>query len=229
MIASGSTSSPYSRSRRFELGARLGDRCLQQRLALGAEDDVFEHREILDQHEVLVDHADADGDGVVGRVDRHRLAADADLAAVGLVEAVEDRHQRRLAGAVLADDAVDGAALDFQMDVAVGMDRAKTLVDADQARLQLPPYGGPTSAFFIVWSKSVACRRSPCQRGYSRQKQAWLSISKAHARRAMPSLRGGRLVMIMPADRTDDARDPRRPNRKRRSRSFPARSPSNGR
>ncbi len=40
-----------------------------------------------------------------------RLAVDADLAAVGLVEAVEDRHQRRLAGAVLADDAVDRAAL----------------------------------------------------------------------------------------------------------------------
>ncbi len=116
----------------LELGARLGDAGLQQRLALGAEDDVLENGEILDQHEVLVDHADADGDGIVRRVDDHRLAADADLAAVGLVEAVEDRHQRRLAGAVLADDAVDGAALDFQMDVAVGMDRAETLVDADK-------------------------------------------------------------------------------------------------
>ena len=116
----------------LQLGARLGDRRLQQRLAFGAEDDVLEHGEILDQHEVLVDHADAEGDGVVGRVDDRRLAADADLAAVGLVEAVEDRHQRRLAGAVLADDAVDRAALDLQMDVAVGMDRAETLVDADQ-------------------------------------------------------------------------------------------------
>ena len=36
-------------------------------LAFGAEDDVFQHGEILDQHEVLVDHADADGDGVVRR------------------------------------------------------------------------------------------------------------------------------------------------------------------
>ena len=34
-------------------------------------------------------------------------AVDQDRAAVGLVEAVEDVHQRRLAGAVLADDAVD--------------------------------------------------------------------------------------------------------------------------
>ena len=107
-------------------------RRLQQRLAFGTEDDVLDNREILDQHEVLMDHADADGDGVVRRVDRHRLAADPDLAAVGLVEAVEDRHQRRFAGAVLADDAVDRAALDFQMDVTVGMDRAEALVDADK-------------------------------------------------------------------------------------------------
>ena len=136
----------------LQLGARLGDARLEQRLALGAEDDVLQHREILDQHEMLVDHADAERDGVVGRVDRHRLAADADLAAVGLVEAVEDRHQRRLAGAVLADDAVDRAALDFEVDVAVGMDRAKALVDADQLdcsfrHAEVPPL------FFIVWSK----------------------------------------------------------------------------
>ncbi len=54
------------------------------------------------------------------------------LAAVGLVEAVEDRHQRRLAGAVLADDAVDGAALDDEIDVAIGPDSAETLVDPDE-------------------------------------------------------------------------------------------------
>src|SRR3546814_5075140 len=53
-------------------------------------------------------HADAGGDGVARRADRHRPPVDEDLAAVGLVEAVEDAHQRRLAGAVLADDAVDG-------------------------------------------------------------------------------------------------------------------------
>jgi hypothetical protein len=38
------------------------------------------------------------------------FAVDQDLARIGLVEAVEDRHQGRFARAVLADDAVDRAA-----------------------------------------------------------------------------------------------------------------------
>ncbi len=59
---------------------------------------------------------------------RDRLAVDADLAAVGLVEAVEDRHQRRLAGAVLADDAVDGAAPDREVDVALAWTAPKLLL-----------------------------------------------------------------------------------------------------
>src|SRR3546814_11939782 len=57
---------------------------------------------------------------------------DEDLAAVGLVEAVEDAHQRRLAGAVLADDAVDGSGLHRQADVAVRLHRAEGLADVAQ-------------------------------------------------------------------------------------------------
>ena len=60
------------------------------------------------------------------------LAVDADRAGVGMVEAVEDRHQRRFAGAVLADDAVDRALGDGEVDVPVGVDRAEALVDADE-------------------------------------------------------------------------------------------------
>ena len=66
MIASGSTSRPYSRSSRCQFGARRGDARGEQRAALGAEHDVLEHGEILDQHEVLVHHADAERDRVVG-------------------------------------------------------------------------------------------------------------------------------------------------------------------
>ncbi len=60
------------------------------------------------------------------------LPLDADLAAVGLVEAVEDRHQRRLAGAVLADDAVDCTLAHLQRDVLVGLDRTEALGNADE-------------------------------------------------------------------------------------------------
>ena len=92
----------------------------------------------------------SESDRVVGRLDRRRLAADANLAAVGLVEAVEDRHQRRLAGAVLADNAVDGAAGDLQIDVAIGAHGAKTLVDADQLDCGLRHAACPTLIFLSL-------------------------------------------------------------------------------
>ena len=81
---------------------------------------------------MLVHHADAGGDGRLAVADGDRIAVDADLAAVGLIEAVEDRHQRRLAGAVLADDAVDRALGDGQIDILVGVDRPEALVDAHE-------------------------------------------------------------------------------------------------
>jgi hypothetical protein len=60
------------------------------------------------------------------------LAVDEDVAVVGLVEAVEDRHEGGFAGAVFADDAVNGALADLQVDVPVGVDEAEALVDALQ-------------------------------------------------------------------------------------------------
>ena len=104
----------------------------EQRAALGAEHDVLEHAERRHQHEMLMHHADAVADRLARGADAHGLAVDADFAGVGFVEAVEDRHQRRFAGAVLADDAVDDAALDDEIDVLVGVNRAEALVDADQ-------------------------------------------------------------------------------------------------
>ena len=78
---------------------------------------------------MLVHHADAQPQRVAGVGDVLELAVDEDLAAVCGVEAVEDRHQRRLAGAILAHDAVDGAALDLEVDIAIGPNRPETLVD----------------------------------------------------------------------------------------------------
>ena len=74
----------------LQLGAHGRDASLEKGRALGAEHHVLHHGEGLHQHEVLVDHADAGGDGRVGVRDRDGAAADADLAGVGLVEAVED-------------------------------------------------------------------------------------------------------------------------------------------
>jgi hypothetical protein len=57
---------------------------------LGAEHDVFKDAEVVDQHEVLVNHADAHSDGGVRVLDHGRLAVNEDVAIVGLIEAVED-------------------------------------------------------------------------------------------------------------------------------------------
>jgi hypothetical protein len=69
------------------------------------------------------------GDGGVRVLDHGFLAVNEDVAIVGLVEAVEDRHQCRFAGAVLADDAVDRALPDLHVDVLVGVNEAEFLVD----------------------------------------------------------------------------------------------------
>jgi hypothetical protein len=77
-------------------------------------------------------HADAMADRLARGADSDRLAVDADLTAVGFIKTVQDRHQRRFAGAVLADNAVDDAALDDEIDVVVGVNGAEALIDADQ-------------------------------------------------------------------------------------------------
>ncbi len=102
------------------------------RAALGAEQQVLQHRERLDQHEMLMDHADPGRDRVLGALDLTIPALDPDDPLIGLIVAVEDVHQRRLAGAILADDAVDRAGRDPKVDALVGVDRPEALVDADQ-------------------------------------------------------------------------------------------------
>ena len=116
----------------LDLGPGALDPGLERDAALGTQQQILQDRERLDQHEMLVDHADAGADRVLGRADRPLLAADQDGAAVGMVEAVEDVHQGRFAGPVLADDAVDRAGGDHEVDRLIGVDRTEPLVDAAQ-------------------------------------------------------------------------------------------------
>src|SRR5207245_2075825 len=81
-----------------------------------SENDVLGDREDRDQHEVLVHHADPACDRVGGVADRHGPAVDADLAFVRRDEAVEDVHERRLARAVLAEQRVDLAFAEVEVD-----------------------------------------------------------------------------------------------------------------
>ncbi|MCY1232088.1 hypothetical protein D9M72_445610 [compost metagenome] len=92
-----------------------------------------------------------------------------DFAAIGLVEAVQDRHQGRFSRTVFTDDAVDRTLADFQIDVLVGVDRAETFVDPTQfdgnivhiglaipklARFGILPRNR-AGDFFTIWYKFI--------------------------------------------------------------------------
>ena len=113
-----------------------------------AEEDIVGDRQRGNQLEVLMHHAEAGRDGD-GRVGKHRLlAVDPDLAFVGLQQAEQYVHQRRLAGAILADDGVDLAALDGEVDAVIGDERTETLGD----RFQLDGEGHRGSG---LWSDGI--------------------------------------------------------------------------
>jgi hypothetical protein len=115
---------------RVEPGAQLVPRIVQPPMTLCAEQDVVERAEGLDEHEVLMHHADAQRNRVFRVVDAHGQAIDPDAAAVGAVKTIQHRHQRALAGAVLADDAVHRAGVDRQIDITIRLHRTEALVDA---------------------------------------------------------------------------------------------------
>ncbi len=101
------------------------------RVGSAAEDDVLEHREVVGELEVLVHHADpaaiaSAGECMTTTARRRWLI----VPLVGAVHPVEGLHQRRLAGAVLADDGVHRPAPHAQVDVVVGHDAGEALGDA---------------------------------------------------------------------------------------------------
>ena len=102
---------------------RIGHRLL-------AEDDVLGDGQDRDEHEVLVDHADPAGDRVRGTGQVDLGAIEQDRALVGRGQPVEDVHQGGLAGAVLAEQRVDLARPDVEIDVVVGDDARIPLRDA---------------------------------------------------------------------------------------------------
>ena len=99
-------------------------------MRLCAQHHVFQGGEGIDQHEVLVHHANAQGDGVIGVANVDGLAEDLNLAGVGPVEAIKHRHQCALAGTVFSNDAMDRPRRHLQGDIHIGLNRSKPLVDA---------------------------------------------------------------------------------------------------
>ncbi|HSN12629.1 MAG TPA: hypothetical protein VLS51_11030 [Propionibacteriaceae bacterium] len=87
---------------------------------LAAEEDVGRDGEGADELEVLEHHPDAERGGLLRAGDRHLPAVVDDRAGVGHTGSVDHRHERRLPGAVLADEGVDQAGSYVEVDVVVG-------------------------------------------------------------------------------------------------------------
>jgi hypothetical protein len=96
-------------------------------VGLAAQEDVLGDVAVRQQVELLVDDADARALGLERMRERHLLAEELDLALVGRVGAAQDFHERRLAGAVLADQGVDLAYLAGEVDAGEGGDGAEAL------------------------------------------------------------------------------------------------------
>ena len=96
---------------------------------LVAKYDVLGHRQSRKQLEGLMDHAQAGGDRIQGRVEAHGSSVDHDFARVGRRQSIEDRHQRGLAGSVLTDDGVNVSPAHLQIDVVIGANSGEALAD----------------------------------------------------------------------------------------------------
>jgi hypothetical protein len=94
---------------------------------LAVQEHVVEDRELVDQRQVLVDGVDPARPRLVDAARRVRLAAQQHPAVVGLLEPADDLHQRRLAGAVVPEQAEDLALVQVEADVAQRDDRAEAL------------------------------------------------------------------------------------------------------
>ena len=115
-----------------ELGPGCSHAGAEPEASFDAKHHVLQDAERLHQHEVLVHHADPGRQRVPRASNDHRSSVDQDLSAVRPMVTVEDTHQRRLARAVLTDDAVDRSGAHDEGHAAVRADWAEPLVDVSE-------------------------------------------------------------------------------------------------
>ena len=92
---------------------------------MAADAHVVEHRQVAEQREVLEGAADADVGDAVRRPAQDAAALEQDVAGARRVEPAEAVEQRRLAGAVRADQAEDLALPHVERDVVERDDAAE--------------------------------------------------------------------------------------------------------
>ena len=110
----------------------FGLRALEGDSFRAAVDEVLQHRESADIKRILLQHADAVGDGGGGPRVVDDAAVNLDFAFVGGLEAGQDFHERGLAGAIFAQDAHDSSVVETDVNVVIGVYGSKALVDVTQ-------------------------------------------------------------------------------------------------
>ena len=109
----------------------------------GAHHHVLPHGHAAEGAELLEGAADAATVDLIGPEARDGLAGEADVAAVGPVEAGDDVEERRLAGAVRPDDPHDLAGGHVEGDRLVGHQAAEALGDGADLQQRRPLIGSP--------------------------------------------------------------------------------------
>ena len=107
--------------------ADLFCRCLEVELALTleTEDDILRRRENVDELEVLVDHADAEVERILGGAYDDLFIVDEYLALVGEIDAREHIHEGGLARSVLAEKRKYLASVYIEPNLVVSFYRAE--------------------------------------------------------------------------------------------------------
>src|SRR5262249_39550146 len=96
---------------------------------LAAEEQVGGGVEMIGESQVLVDGLDPETARIARALDRDGTAVEAQVTAVGMVDAGDDLDQRRLAGAVVADDRVHLVRRKLEVALRERDDVAEVLLD----------------------------------------------------------------------------------------------------
>ena len=138
--------------------ARFGLRPLKREAIGAAVNKILQDGESADIQRVLLQHADAIGDGRrrAGIVDSAII--DQDLASVRRLEAGENLHQGRFSGAILAQNPDNPPMAELDVDVVIRVDGAKTLVDVPQFNIHLVTLR-PSPLSPSLWQASQRARK----------------------------------------------------------------------
>ena len=139
------------------LHAGLGLGAGVARLVLDTQDDVFGGGKDVNQLEVLVDHTDPMGEGILGGGDDHLLAVHENGPLVGEIDAGDHVHKGGLTTAVLTENGQDLTVVDLQGDVLVGLDASEAFgnvshFQGDGLAHTAPPIGCILVGF-VWWNK----------------------------------------------------------------------------